>query len=192
MNTATAPARFFETPAEFRAWLEKHHASATELIVGYRKVGTGMPSITWPESVEQALCFGWIDGIRRRIDDTSYQIRFTPRHRNSIWSAINLAKVQQLIAQGRMHPAGLAAYEARNEKKSGVYSFEQARPVALSAQETRLFKRDKKAWQHFQAVAPSYRKTITFWVISAKQPATRARRLAQLIEACAEGRRLLK
>lgn len=184
--------RFFRNAAAFRTWLEKHHAGASELIVGFRKVGSGIPSMTWPESVDEALCFGWIDGVRRRVDDVSYVIRFTPRRKGSIWSAVNLAKVEALIAAKRMHPAGLAAFEARSEKRTGLYSFEQEHPVELAPLEAREFRKNKPAWKYFQAVAPSYRKAITYWVISAKQPGTRARRLALLVEACAEGRRLLK
>lgn len=183
---------FFDTPADFRVWLERNHERATELIVGFRKVGTGLPSMTWPESVDEALCFGWIDGVRKRIDDSSYTIRFTPRRRSSNWSAVNLAKMNDLIAQGRVHQAGLAAYEARTAKKTGLYSFEQERPVELSAAEAHRFKKNEVAWSFFQSAAPSYRKVITYWVVSAKRPETRTRRLEDLMQACAEGRRLLK
>jgi uncharacterized protein YdeI (YjbR/CyaY-like superfamily) len=183
---------FFETAEHFRAWLERHHSTATELIVGFRKVDSGLPSMTWPESVDEALCFGWIDGVRKRIDDVSYLIRFTPRRAESIWSLVNLAKVQKLTEQGRMRPVGIAAYEARSSKKTGVYSFEQQQAVVLSPAEVREFKENNGAWKYFEAAAPSYKKVITYWVVSAKQPTTRARRLAQLIEACAESRRLLK
>jgi uncharacterized protein YdeI (YjbR/CyaY-like superfamily) len=183
---------YFESAAAFRAWLEKNHAGASELMVGFRKVASGLPSMTWPESVDEALCFGWIDGVRRRIDDVSYVIRFTPRRRGSIWSVVNLAKIDALIAAKRMHPAGLAAYEARSEKKTGLYSFEQEHPVELAPAEVREFRKNKPAWKYFQAVAPGYRRTITYWVVSAKQPGTRARRLAQLVEACAQSRRLLR
>jgi uncharacterized protein YdeI (YjbR/CyaY-like superfamily) len=170
--------------------VEKHHARATELVVGFRKVGTRLPSMTWSESVDEALCFGWIDGVRKRIDDSSYQIRFTPRRASSIWSAINVAKIAKLKAQGRMHPAGLASYAARSEKKTGIYSFEQEGPVALTPAQTREFKKHKAAWRYFEDAPPGYRKQITYWVVSAKQPATQARRLSQLIQACAEERRL--
>jgi uncharacterized protein YdeI (YjbR/CyaY-like superfamily) len=130
--------------------------------------------------------------VRRRIDDQSYSIRFTPRRVGSIWSLVNLAKVEQLVAQGRMYPSGIAAYEARSDKKTGVYAFEQEHPVELSAAEARIFKKNKVAWRYFETAAPSYRRVITYWVVSAKQPATRERRLAQLIQACAEQRRILK
>lgn len=183
---------FFENAARFRAWLEKNHGSATELIVGFRKVGSGLASMTWPESVDEALCVGWIDGVRKRVDDASYLIRFTPRRKGSIWSSVNVAKVQELIAQGRMRPSGMAAYEARSDRKTGIYSFEQGHPVGLAPTEVRVFKKNRKAWQYFESATPSYRRTITYWVVSAKQSATRACRLAQLVEACGEGRRLLK
>lgn len=183
---------YFESAEHFREWLEENHRKATELMVGFRKVGSGLPSMTWPESVDEALCFGWIDGVRKRIDDSSYVIRFTPRRKGSIWSSVNLAKVQELTALGRIRPAGIAAHESRSSKKTGVYSFEQERPVVLAPAEVRDFRKNRGAWKYFETAAPSYRKVITYWVVSAKQPATRARRLAQLIEACAEGRRLLK
>lgn len=181
---------FFATPADFRRWLEQHHASAPELLVGYRKLGSGLPSMTWSESVDEALCFGWIDGVRRRLDDTAYTIRFTPRRRGSIWSAVNVAKIEALIAQGRMQPAGLAAFAARDEKKTAIYSFEQERPAELSAAELWVLKKNKPAWVFFQAVPPGYRQVVTHWVVSAKKHETRARRLEQLIQACAEGRKL--
>jgi len=184
------PPTFFEDALRFRAWLEANHATATELIVGFRKVGTGMPSMTWSESVDEALCFGWIDGVRKRIDDVSYLIRFTPRRIGSIWSLVNVAKVEQLTAQGRMRPPGVAAYKAKSEKKTGIYAFEREHPAELSAAETKQFKKNVAAWQYFAAAAPSYRKVITHWVVSAKQAATRERRLAQLVQACAEQKRL--
>jgi uncharacterized protein YdeI (YjbR/CyaY-like superfamily) len=183
---------FFETASAFRAWLERNHETAGELIVGFHKVGSGLRSMTWPESVDEALCFGWIDGVRKRIDDASYLIRFTPRKKDSIWSVVNVAKVEKLINQGRVTAAGLAAFAARSEKKTGVYSFEQAHPVALDAAELLVFKQDGAAWKYFEAAAPSYMKVIIYWVVSAKKPETRTRRLAQLIAACAEQRRLLK
>ncbi len=183
---------FFENAIQFRAWLERNHESVLELIVGFHKVESGLPSMTWPESVEEALCFGWIDGVRKRIDDTSYLIRFSPRRKKSIWSAVNVAKAQELIAQGRMRQLGVSVFTARSEKKTGVYSFEQVHPVELTTAEVREFKKNKAAWKYFETVAPSYRKIITYWVISARQPETRARRLAQLVQACADKRRLLK
>lgn len=182
---------FFDTSAAFRAWFELHHASAAELLVGFYKVDSGRPSMTWSESVDEALCFGWIDGVRRRLDDVAYTIRFTPRRKNSIWSLVNLGKVEVLIAQGRMRPAGMAAFEARSLERSGIYSFEQSTPLTFGEEQLDAFRKQAGAWRFFDALPPGYRRTITFWVLSAKQPATRARRLAQLIQACAEGRRLL-
>jgi uncharacterized protein YdeI (YjbR/CyaY-like superfamily) len=184
---------FFETAAAFRRWLEKNGERATELFVVFRKVGTGEPSLTWPESVDEALCFGWIDGVRKRIDERSYQIRFTPRKPDSIWSAINVAKVHALTAQGRMQPAGLAAFARRTQRKSSVYSYEQAGALQLTAEEIREFKKKSApAWRYFEASPPSYRRTILHWVTSARQPATRARRLAQLVAACLSRERLVK
>ena len=183
---------FFDTAAAFRIWLASKHASAAELVVGFRKVGSGLPSMTWPESVDEALCFGWIDGVRKRIDDEAYQIRFTPRRNASIWSLVNVAKVEHLLAQGRMQPSGIAAYEDRSVKKTGVYAFERERPAELSDAETRGFRKNKLAWRYFEAAAPSYKRVMLHWVVSAKQTATRQRRLAQLIEACAEQGRILR
>lgn len=180
--------RFYATPQDLRAWFEAHHPTAQELLVGFHKKGSGLPSITWPESVDQALCFGWIDGIRRSIDDASYTIRFTPRRAGSTWSAKNIARVAELIEMGLMHPAGLAAFERRTEARSGVYSFEQD-TIELRAFERR-FRADRAAWAYFQAQPPSYRKAATWWVISAKREETRMRRLETLIDDSANGRRL--
>jgi uncharacterized protein YdeI (YjbR/CyaY-like superfamily) len=183
---------FFEDALHFRTWLDRNHASEAELIVGFRKVGSGKPSMTWPESVDEALSHGWIDGVRKRIDDESYQIRFTPRRKQSIWSLVNIAKVQVLIAQGRMQTNGIAAYEARNHKKTGVYAFEREKPAELTAEEVRMFQKGASAWKYFKSSAPSYRNVMTHWVVSAKQPATRTRRLQQLLQACSEQRRILR
>jgi uncharacterized protein YdeI (YjbR/CyaY-like superfamily) len=182
---------FFANPEEFRAWLEKHGARESELLVGFHKVATGKPSLTWPQSVDEALCFGWIDGVRKRIDDGAYQIRFTPRKAKSTWSAVNVSRVEALVAEGRMRPAGLEAFARRLQANSGIYSYEQAAPLALTPDEVKAFRRDKAAWAYFEAVAPSYRKAVTHWVASAKKEETRARRLAKLIESCAAGVRLL-
>ena len=184
---------FFENAAAFRRWLEKNGGRTTELFVGFHKVGTGKPSLTWPESVDEALCFGWIDGVRKRIDDSSYLIRFTPRKLDSIWSAVNIAKVKGLTAQGRMQPAGIAAFARRTQRKSSVYSYEQVGTLLLTAEEIHEFKKKSAtAWQYFEASPPSYRKTIVHWVTSARRPATRARRLARLVAACKAGERLVK
>ena len=179
---------FFATPEEFGAWLEEHHETATELLVGFHKKGTGRPSISWPESVEQALRFGWIDGVRRSLGDESYTIRFTPRKPTSNWSLVNVAKVEELKQRGLMAPAGLRAYAARRPERTGVYSAERKEPAVLPAEFERLFKANSAAWEWFGDRAPGYRKTATHWVVSAKQEETRLRRLRQLIECSAEGR----
>src|SRR5438128_3111051 len=183
------PIRFFKAPAAFRKWLAANHAKVKELWVGFYKKDSGKPSITWPESVDEALCFGWIDGIRKKFDDESYVIRFTPRKPDSIWSAVNIRNVERLIREGRMTPPGLKAYQARKEYRSGIYSYEQ-RPAELVEPYASKFKRDKAAWKFFQAQPPYYRKTLTWWVVSAKQEATRLARLDKLIEASAKGQRL--
>jgi uncharacterized protein YdeI (YjbR/CyaY-like superfamily) len=180
---------FFKSPVEFRNWLEKHHSTAQELWVGFYKKDSGKPSITWPESVDEALCFGWIDGIRKSIDNVSYTIRFTPRKLRSIWSAVNIKRVEELSRQGRMRPAGQKAYEARIENKSGIYSYEQ-RVAELSGPYERKLKQNKEAWKFFQAQPASYRKAANWWVLSAKKEETRLKRLEKLIEDSAQGRRL--
>jgi uncharacterized protein YdeI (YjbR/CyaY-like superfamily) len=180
---------FFLTPAAFRKWLEKHHAEEPELLVGFYKRDSGKPSITWPESVDQALCFGWIDGVRRRIDDVSYSIRFTPRKAVSNWSAINIARVAELTKLGLMAPAGLRAFEKRREDKSAIYSYENKVRTLPPADEKR-FRANRKAWAFFTAQAPSYQRVAIYWVTSAKREETRQRRLATLIDDSANGRRL--
>lgn len=181
---------FFSNARAFRSWLSLHGTSRTELIVGFHKVGTGVPSLTWPESVDEALCFGWIDGVRTRIDENTYKIRFTPRRRDSIWSAVNIAKAIELQAQGRMRPSGLAAFEHRTQRKSTVYSYEQTGAAELTAGQTREFKRNRVAWEYWQSSPPSYRRTLTHWIVSASKESTKARRLARLVEACGAGLRL--
>ncbi|HJS29742.1 MAG TPA: YdeI/OmpD-associated family protein [Anaerolineales bacterium] len=178
---------FFETPAGFRQWLEENHSAAPELWVGYYKKGSGRPSVTWPESVDEALCFGWIDGIRKSLDETSYTIRFTPRRPGSIWSAVNIRRAQELIDQGRMQPDGLKAYQARRENRSGIYSYEQRQDQLPEVYAQELRKNDA-AWEFFQAQPPWYRKAAGWWVVSAKKEETRLRRLDQLIEDSAAGR----
>lgn len=185
----TAPT-YFENAAAFRAWLAKHGATAAELLVGYHKVDSGRPSMSWSESVDEALCYGWIDGVRRRIDDHRYSIRFTPRRPTSIWSAVNIAKFEQLTAAGRMTSAGAAAYAHRSEAKSRIYAFEQAAMPELSADELRQFQRVKSAWTFFEATPPGYRKVVVHWVVSAKKAETRVARLIKLVDACARGERL--
>ena len=187
--TPPAP-KFFATPSAFRAWLEQHAARETELLVGFWKVDSGTPSMTWPQSVDEALCFGWIDGVRRRIDEVAYSIRFTPRKPGSIWSAINIAKFEQLRAEGRMTAAGARAFAQRTAEKSVVYAYEQAAVAELAAAEVREFRKNQSAWTYFEACPPGYRKTLLHWVTSAKKPETRTARLQTLIQASADARRL--
>jgi uncharacterized protein YdeI (YjbR/CyaY-like superfamily) len=173
---------FFATPADWRAWLEANHATAAELSVGFWKRDCGKPSITWPQSVDEALSFGWIDGVRHRIDDESYRIRFTPRRPGSIWSQVNLKRFEELKAEGRIAPAGQAALDAA-KARGPTYSYE--RPADdFTAAETKLFKAERKAWAYWQSCPPGYRKLNTHRVTSARKPETRARRLAQLIAVC--------
>jgi uncharacterized protein YdeI (YjbR/CyaY-like superfamily) len=183
---------FFPTPADFRKWFEKHHDSVTELLVGFYKKGSGKPSITWPESVDEALCFGWIDGIRRTIDAESYSIRFTPRRARSIWSNVNVKRVEELTEQGRMQLTGVRAFAARDPKRSGIYSFEQERreEPKLSAAYVARLKANRKAWAFFQAQAPYYQRAVSGWVMGAKKEETQLKRLATLIDDSAHGRRI--
>ncbi len=181
---------FFATPSAFGTWLRANGSTALELVVGFYKKDSGCPSITWPESVDEALCVGWIDGIRRRIDASAYSIRFTPRKKTSSWSAVNIGRVQVLIAEGRMRPAGLAAFTARREAASAIYAYEQPAAVALSAAEAAQFRAKPKAWRFFESQAPSYQKRMLWQIVSAKRPETRAKRLAALIAASATGERL--
>jgi uncharacterized protein YdeI (YjbR/CyaY-like superfamily) len=183
--------KFFARPDAFRQWLEAHAATAAELLVGFHKVDSAHPSMTWPESVDEALCFGWIDGVRKRIDDHSYTIRFTPRRPTSIWSAINIAKFEKLKSEGRMTVAGAAAFDLRKDHKSAIYSYEQAGVPELSAQELQAFKRNQPAWRYFEEAPPGYKKQMLHRITSAKKPETRAARLAKLVQACAAGERLL-
>ena len=181
--------KFFQTPAAFRKWLAANHGKSRELWVCFYKRHSGKPSINWPESVEEALCFGWIDGVRKRIDDASYKIRFSPRKPNSIWSAVNIRIAQRLIDEKRMQPAGLKAFEARKEYRSGIYSYEQRSPELVEPYFGKL-KRNKAAWEFFQAQPPSYRKMMNWWIVSAKQESTRLSRLHKLIELSAKQQRL--
>jgi uncharacterized protein YdeI (YjbR/CyaY-like superfamily) len=183
--------KYFKSPHDFRVWLEKNHAKAPELWIGFYTKDSGKPSITWPESMDQALCFGWIDGIRKRVDEISYQIRFTPRRRGSIWSATNIKRARQLVRQKQMRPTGLKAFAARIENKSGIYSYEQ-RSTELSQWYAKLLKKNKAAWNFFEKQPPSYRKMIGWWIISAKKEETRMARLATLISESAKGKRLLQ
>ena len=181
---------FFEKPADFRKWLAKNHDKASEIIVGFYKVGSGKPSITWPESVDQALCYGWIDGVRRRIDDESYSNRFTPRRPTSIWSAINIKKVEELTKQNLMQPPGIAAYEKRTESKSKIYAYEND-PAILSPEFEKLFKANKKAWAFFTTQAPSYQRVIIYRIMTAKQEKTQLSRLAQAITESEKQKRII-
>ena len=177
--------KFFPTPSDFRAWLEENHDKAQELWVGYYKAATGKPSITWPESVDQALCFGWIDGLRKGIDEESYKIRFTPRKPDSNWSAVNINRVEELSQLGLMQAAGLKAFEQRSSDQT--YSYELRTNAALSEGDQQQFQANAQAWEYFQKQPASYRKAAIWWVISAKQEKTRVSRLARLIEESAAG-----
>jgi len=179
---------FFSSPAEFRSWLEQHSETEDEVLVGFYKKKAGKPTLTWSESVDQALCFGWIDGKGRSLGDEAHTIRFTPRRPRSNWSAVNIRKVEELTRQGLMRPAGLAAFARREEARSGVYSYEQRHQARLTDEQQEQFKANRAAWDWFETQAPSYRKTAVWWVVSAKREETRARRLSVLIECSADGR----
>lgn len=179
---------FSRDRSEFGEWLEQHHATSDALLVGYYKTGSGKASMTWAESVEEALRFGWIDGVRKGLDAERYQIRFTPRKPGSIWSAVNIAKAEELIARGRMRPAGLAAFEARRPDRSAVYSYEQSEAPVLDAAFERELRGNPAAAAFFESRPASYRKAAIHWVMSATQPDTRRRRLQTLIDDSAHGR----
>lgn len=181
---------YFESAAAFRRWLSANHTKCNEVFVGYHKRHTKKPSMTWSESVDEALCFGWIDGVRYGVDEDRYTMRFTPRRASSNWSLINIAKAKELIRTGRMKPAGLRAYEARDEKRTGVYSFERKTAATLSQADEKQFRRNKAAWKWFSEQPPSYRRTAYHWVISAKREETRASRLTTLIADSAAGLRV--
>ncbi len=182
-------ATFFAAPDDFRGWLAAHHDTEPELWVGFWKVATGRPSVTWPLAVDQALCYGWIDGVRKTIDAEAYRIRFTPRRAGSTWSNVNVARVAELTAQGLMTPTGAAAFERRTPERTGRYAYEREHATFGADQET-AFRANAGAWAFFHAQPPSYRRVATYWVVSAKREQTRARRLATLIEDSANGRRL--
>jgi uncharacterized protein YdeI (YjbR/CyaY-like superfamily) len=181
---------FFPTPAAFRRWLERNHARVRELWVGFHKKATGRPSLTWAESVDEALCFGWIDGVRKTVDEASYTIRFTPRKPGSFWSVVNTRRVAELTRTGRMTPAGRSAFERRDAKRTRRYSYERA-TARLTPAEQRLMKGRPGAWEFFRAQAPSYQRTMAWWLASARRDDTRRRRVEALIDACAAGKRLL-
>lgn len=178
--------KYFKTPTDFRSWLEKNHATKQELLVGFYKVGSGKPSITWPQSVDEALCFGWIDGIRRSVGADSYSIRFTPRKPASIWSEVNTKRVGELKAEGRMAPAGLAAFERRDAERSVIYSYER-KHATLAPEFVKRMEADKKAWAYYAAQPPHYHRTTGHWIMSAKRKETRERRFATLIECSRKG-----
>lgn len=180
---------FFRSPSELRDWFLTHHASHPELWVGFYKKNTSKPSITWPESVDEALCVGWIDGVRKSLGDESYTIRFTPRQAESTWSAVNIRRVQGLADEGRMRPAGLKAFQARQERRSRIYAYEQ-KAVELAEPYAGLFRRKKAAWEFFQKQAAWYRRTVSWWVMKAKKEETRMSRLEKLIAASAREKRL--
>jgi len=179
---------FFRSAAEWRRWLEKNHAKAGEKIVGFHKVGSGNTGITYKQALDEALCFGWIDGVRRG-GELTWHIRFTPRRPKSIWSQVNIRRIEELKAEGRLHPAGHAAYESRDPRRQNRYSFEN-RDVAFTPEQEHAFRTHTKAWEYFSAMPPSYRRPATWWVVSAKREETRARRLAMLIEDSAAGRKI--
>jgi len=181
--------RFFATPGELRDWLDANHETTDELWLGYYRKSTGRPSVDWSQAVDEALCVGWIDGVRRSVDETTFVQRFTPRRKGSTWSAINVAKVAALTAEGRMRPAGLAAFEARTAANTAIYSYERA-AAAFTREEEARFQADGPAWADWQARPPSYRRAVTHWVTSAKQAATRVRRLDALIADSAAGRKV--
>ena len=181
---------YFKNPAALRRWFARHAGTADALIVGFMKVGSGVPSITWPESVDEALCVGWIDGVRHRIDDERYKIRFTRRKPGSHWSAVNIRRVAELEAAGRMTEAGLAAFARRSADNSATKSYEQQGMPEFTPEQEKQFRKNAAAWAYFEAVPPGYRKQHIWRVISAKQVATQERRLQLLIDACAEGKRL--
>ena len=181
--------KFFNSRERFREWLERHHASAKETLVGFHKKNSGKKSITYAEALDEALCFGWIDGVRRNFDETSYTIRFTPRKPRSIWSLVNVRHVERLQKEGRMHPAGTAAFERRTPERTGIYSFEN-RPRELSAEFQKEFRKNKPAWEFFQKQPPGYKRLMSFWVMSAKKDETRMVRLKRLIESSAKRERV--
>jgi uncharacterized protein YdeI (YjbR/CyaY-like superfamily) len=183
---------FFATPTDFRAWLDEHHRSGEELWVGFHKKGTGTPSITWPEAVDEALCVGWIDGVRKSLDAHRYVIRFTPRKARSNWSAVNIARMAVLESEGRLHPAGRAAFERRLPEKSGIYAYEQRGMAELDEESLRLFQAEPAAWEFFQSRPAGYRRTCIWWVVTAKREETRRKRLATLIADSAAGRTLAR
>jgi uncharacterized protein YdeI (YjbR/CyaY-like superfamily) len=183
-------AQFFDTADDLRAWFAQNHDTAPEIFVGYWKKTSGQTGVTHPEAIEQALCFGWIDSVGRGIDDQRYQVRFTPRRKGSVWSKVNVAKIAELTAKGQMHPAGLKVFEQRKPDRVAVYSYEQPADAVFDREQIALFRERASAWEWFCAQSPSYRRSAVHWVVSAKRPETRDRRLAQLIADSAAGRKV--
>jgi len=180
---------FFKSRAEFRGWLRDNHAKAQQLLVGFYRKDSGKGGITYPEALDEALCFGWIDGLRQRFDEASYTIRFTPRKPDSIWSAVNIKRAKELLELGRMHSFGRKVFENRDQEKANLYSYERA-TCKLEGDHEKQFRANKKAWEFYQAQAPWYRRTSCWWLVSAKREETRVRRLKKLIADSAAGRRL--
>jgi len=181
--------KFFSSPEKFSQWLERNHDSATELLIGFHKKASGKKSVTYAEALDEALCFGWIDGVRKNLNETSYTIRFTPRKPTSIWSNVNVNHVERLQKEGRMHRAGLDAYERRNPERTGIYSFEN-RPRELSPEFEKTFRQNKAAWKFFEEQPPGYKRLMIFRTMSARKEETRLRRLKQLIESSEKGVRM--
>jgi uncharacterized protein YdeI (YjbR/CyaY-like superfamily) len=190
VNSSAAEPLFFATPADFRAWLEVNSEGLREQWIGFHKKDSGRPSITWPEAVDEALCVGWIDGLRKTIDSHSYKIRFTPRQAKSNWSAVNIRRVQELARQKRMRPPGVRAFASRAEEKSGIYSYENRHAAVLDKWDEQQFRSSPEAWKFFHAQPQSYRKTMIWWVVSAKRAETRRKRLATLIGESKANRRI--
>jgi uncharacterized protein YdeI (YjbR/CyaY-like superfamily) len=191
MNSAEDSPIFFAKPAAFREWLKKHHQTKREQWVGFHRKASGRPSITWPEAVDEALCFGWIDGLRKTIDAESYKIRFTPRRPTGTWSAINIRRIKELMRDRRVRPAGIKAFQKRMPEKSGIYSYENRKSATLNDPALKLFQAETAAWEFFQHQAASYRQTMIWWIVSAKRPQTREDRLRKLIAFSKAGRRML-
>jgi len=181
--------RFFSSPEKFREWLEQNHDSATELLLGFHKKSSGKKSVTYSEALDEALCYGWIDGVRKNLDETSYTIRFTPRKPRSIWSNVNVKHVERLTKERRMRPAGIEAYARRDPKRTGIYAFEN-RPREFSPELEKAFRKNKTAWSFFEKQPPGYKRVIVFWVMEAKKEETRIKRFKQLVDLCEQGLRL--
>jgi uncharacterized protein YdeI (YjbR/CyaY-like superfamily) len=190
MKSAEDSPIFFAKPVAFRAWLENHHQTKGEQWVGFHRKASGRPSVTWPEAVDEALCFGWIDGLRKTIDTQSYKIRFTPRRPTANWSAINIRRMKELMRNGRVRPAGIKAFQKRVRERSGIYSYENRKSATLNSAALKLFRTESAAWEFFQRQPASYKQTVIWWVVSAKRPQTQQDRLRKLIAFSKVGHRL--